>query len=151
MIAMLTSCEFLEKEAKEYGAVEVTCKVKKRGKNKISLELRKTDPTLDEQGNVVEGKFEHIVLSQQWDLKKGVVEWSHVMEELEGVEVTGRNRIVSNGPESCRLVEEGEISIRTGMPFIGRVMDWFIAGRVIAGMKGQRARRAAYLAKKARE
>ena len=151
MLTMLTSCEFLEKEARENGAVDVTCRVKKRGKNKLSLEMRKTEPTLDNAGNVIEDKFEHIVLKQEWDLKKGTVDWSHVMEELEGVEVSGRNELRDIGKGKCVLVERGEISIRTDMPLVGRFMDWFIAGRVIAGMKAERARRAAYLARKARE
>jgi hypothetical protein len=151
MIAMLTSCEFLEAEARENGAVEVSCRVKKRGKNRMLLVLHKTEPSTDDEGNVIEDKFEHLVLEQEWDLKKGTVEWSHVMEELQGVEVSGRNQIESNGQNSCRLVEEGEISIDSGLPVVGRIMDWFIAGRVIAGMKAQRAQRALYLAKKAKE
>jgi hypothetical protein len=150
MISMLTSPEFLETEARENGAVEVSCRVKRRGKHKLSLVLRKADPTRDDEGNVIEGKLDHIVYEQEWDMKKGEVEWTHTMEELEGVVVQGRNRILEEGPKSCALVEEGEISLNSGIPVLGPIMDWFVAGRVIAGMKAERARRAAYLAKKAK-
>jgi hypothetical protein len=34
---------------------------------------------------------------------------------------------------------------------VGWLLDWFVAGRVIGGMKAERARRAQYLAKKARK
>lgn len=150
MISMLTSPEFLETEARENGAVEVSVKVKKRGANKLSVVIRKADPSRDDEGNVVEGKLDHIVYEQEWDVKKGVVEWTHTMEELEGVVVRGRNEIVEDG-QGCRLVEVGEISLNSGIPWVGWIMDWFIAGRVIAGMKDERARRAAYLAQKAGE
>jgi hypothetical protein len=151
MISMLTSQEFLETEARENGAVEVEVRIRKRGKNKLSLTITKADPARDDEGNVVEGKLDHIVYEQEWDLKKGEVEWTHTMKELEGVEVKGRNRILEDGPKSCKLVEEGEISLNSGMPWFGWLIDWWIAGRVITGMKTERARRAVYLAKKARD
>jgi hypothetical protein len=150
MISMLTSREFLETEAMENGAVEVSVKLKKRGQDKLSLVLRKADPARDDEGAVIEGKLDHIVYEQEWDLSRGVVDWTHTMEELEGVVVRGRNQILENGPRSCKLVEEGEIGINSGIPWVGWIMDWFIAGRVIAGMKAERARRAAYIARKAR-
>jgi hypothetical protein len=150
MIAMLTSPEFLETEARENGAVEVEVRVRKRGANKLSLKVVKADPTVDDEGNRVEGKLDHITYEQEWDLERGVVEWTHTMQELEGVVVRGRNEILDDGPGSCQLVEEGEITIDSGMPWIGWLMDWFVAGRVIAGMKTERARRAAYIARKAR-
>ncbi len=149
MIGMLTSKDFLEAEARENGALEVSCKVRRKSPTKLVLVLNKTEPTRDDEGNVVEGKNDHLVLEQEWDLDRGTVEWTHRMEELTGVTVSGTNRIVDNASGGCTLVEEGEIDIRTGMPFVGWFMDWFIAGRVIAGMKTERARRALYLSRKA--
>ncbi len=79
MMAMLTSPEFLETEARENGAVEVTCHVRKKGAGKLSLLVRKTDPSIDADGQPVEGKFDHVVMEQEWDLKAGRVDWKHSM------------------------------------------------------------------------